>query len=302
MPGGAAAQPPAPTFVDLFAGCGGLSLGLESAGFRPVFVNELDRHAMETYLVNRRALHPELDDDKAYDIFDVTQRPGELDALVHRMKAERGVRDLDLIVGGPPCQGYSGIGHRRTFTGIPKFEIPSNHLYRDMAKFVAAFRPKLFLFENVKGLLSGRWTPLGEKGEIWADVVRTFEEIPGYDVRFQLVQAKSYGVPQNRPRVLLVGIRNDLGWRPETAKPADGLLPSPSGIAPDPGDLLGDLVDPGYATKDATTEYPADASSETQAWFRRDPATGAVLPRGAAAVRARVQPPRSHGSLPSSTT
>ena len=270
------------TLIDLFAGCGGLSLGLEAAGFRPVFVNELDRDAMETYLGNRRAENPNLDADKAYDIFGVTRQPGELDALVRRLRDERGIRDLDLVVGGPPCQGYSGIGHRRTFTGIPKVEIPSNHLYRDMAQFVSAFRPKLFLFENVKGLLSGRWTPDGDKGEIFADVLRSFEAIPGYDVRFELVQAKAYGVPQNRPRVLLVGVRRDLGWRPEPGKPADGLLPSPAGVAPDPEDLLGDLVDPDFGSKDATTEYPSDAVTEAQAWFRLDPASGLVAPLGAA--------------------
>ena len=269
------------TFIDLFAGCGGLSLGLEAAGFQPVFVNELDRDAMETYLANRRGAYPRLETDKAYDIFDVTQQPGELDALVHRLREKRGLHDLDLVVGGPPCQGYSGIGHRRTFSGIPKVEIPSNHLYRDMAQFVAAFRPKFFLFENVKGILSGRWTPAGDKGEIFADVRRTFEEIPGYDVRFELVQAKAYGVPQNRPRVLLVGVRRDVGWQPEPGKPADGLLPDPSGVAPDPEDLLGDLVDPRYATKNATTAYPSDAATEAQAWFRRDPASGLVTPRGA---------------------
>ena len=269
------------TFIDLFAGSGGMSLGLELAGFRPIFVSELNRDAMETYLVNRRHRYPNLDTDKAFDIFDVTQRDGELSALVHHMQAERGVHDVDLIVGGPPCQGYSRIGHRRTFTGIPRAEVPSNHLYRDMACFITAFRPKLFLFENVQGLLSGRWTPLGEKGEIWADVRRTFEGIDGYDVRSQVVQAGQFGVPQRRPRVLLVGVRRDVGWRPMLGAPAEGLLPIPGVEAPDPVDVLCDLVDPDSDHRSATPTYPRDASNDVQEWFRRDPATGRVAPSGA---------------------
>src|SRR4051794_18625199 len=217
----------APTFIDLFAGCGGLSLGLELAGFRPVFVNELDPDAMESYLLNRRADFPELDEPRGHvnDIFDLTAKDDELSAFSSHLRSVRRVSDVDLVVGGPPCQGYSGIGHRRTFTDVRKLDIPSNHLYREMAKVIVAVRPKMFLFENVKGLLSSKWTPDGEKGEIWTDVKKTFMEIEGYTVRHALVQAKSYGVPQNRPRVLLVGIRDDLGWLPNDALVADGLLP-----------------------------------------------------------------------------
>jgi DNA (cytosine-5)-methyltransferase 1 len=258
-----------PTVIDLFAGCGGLSLGLEAAGFEPVFVNELDAGAMQSYLVNRQRF-PTLGSSRghSYDILDVTRREGELEALVGHVRTGLDVKDVDLIAGGPPCQGYSGIGHRRTFTDVQRLDIPSNHLYREMARFIEAFRPKLFLFENVKGLLSAKWTPAGRKGEIWEDVRATFEAIPGYQVRPQLVQAKWYGVPQNRPRVLLVGIRDDLGWTPEPNKLADGLLPQPHGRAPDPGDFLGDLLDVRYLLREATTEYPADADSEAQIRFR----------------------------------
>ena len=182
-----------------------------------MFVNELVPEAMESYLANRRDRAPWLDatSGHVYDIFDLTARDGELAALRGTLRDTRQVKDLDLVVGGPPCQGYSGIGHRRTFVGVRKLDIPSNHLYREMATVIDVLRPKLFVFENVKGLLSSKWTADGEKGEIWADVRRTFESIDGYQVRWALVQAKSYGVPQNRPRVLLVGVRDDLGWVPE---------------------------------------------------------------------------------------
>lgn len=271
---------PRPTFVDLFAGCGGLSLGLELAGFTPVFVNELHPDAMETYLANRRERHPELDRYKAYDIHDVTGRQDVLEGFTHELKSGRALGEIDLVAGGPPCQGYSGIGHRRTFTDLAKADIPSNHLYGEMAKFIAAVRPKLFLFENVKGLVTSRWTPDGETGEIWRDVRATFEALDGYDVRWALLQAKAYGVPQNRPRVLLVGIRRDLYWTPTFGHPADGLLPDPRGRAPDPVDFLGDLVDPDYLDRRATHSYPMAPHTPDQFWFRTSRTGGSVAGPG----------------------
>ena len=183
--------------IDLFAGCGGLSLGLEMAGFEPVFVNELDHGAMASYLDNR-AEYPALAEPRgnSNDIFEVTGKPGELHALVGHVRSHLAVKDLDLVVGGPPCQGYSGIGHRRTFTGSAS---STSRRTTCTARWPSSSWPssrKMFLFENVKGLLSSRWTPDGEKGEIWEDVRQTFEQIEGYDVRPQLVQAKWYGVPR----------------------------------------------------------------------------------------------------------
>jgi DNA (cytosine-5)-methyltransferase 1 len=251
------------------------------AGFEAVFVNELVPQAMESYIANRRGHAPWLEEDRGHvlDIFDLTTVPGELEALRRRLQATRGVKDLDLVVGGPPCQGYSGIGHRRTFTDVRKLDVPSNHLYREMAKVIRHLKPKIFVFENVKGLLSSKWTPDGEKGEIWRDVYATFANIEGYQIRHAVVQAKFYGVPQNRPRVLLVGIRDDLGWRPIAGKVADGLLPEPAGVAPDPEDFLGDLVDPAYLLQEATKSYTSDAITRAQRWFRTGP-DGLVFPRG----------------------
>jgi DNA (cytosine-5)-methyltransferase 1 len=271
-----------PSAIDLFAGCGGLSLGLERAGFRPLFVNELDSDAMATYLLNRLRDHPQLVKNREFDIYALTGNADTLGATASELKRQAGPGGVDVVAGGPPCQGYSGIGHRRTFTELRKIEIPSNHLYVEMAKFIQAIRPKVFLFENVRGLLSQRWTPDGEPGELWDDVQRTFGEIPGYQTRWKLVQAKQYGVPQNRPRILLVGIRNDLGWRPDAGKSADGLLPEPAGTPADPEDFLGDLVDPDYREKSSTTSYPRVAETESEEWYRTDPHSGRVASAGAA--------------------
>ena len=175
-----------PAFIDLFAGCGGLSLGLELAGFRPVFVNELDPDAMESYLVNRREDFPELDQPRGHvnDIFDLTAKDGELSAFSSHLRSVRGIKDVDLIVGGPPCQGYyqaSAIAARSPTWR--KLDIPSNHLYREMAKVIVEVRPKMFVFENVKGLLSSRWTPTVRKARFGRTSRSRSRSIEGYEVR-----------------------------------------------------------------------------------------------------------------------
>ena len=102
------------TSIDLFAGCGGLSLGLEQAGFETIFVNELNADAMESFLINRQH-NPYLKEpaNRAYDLLEITQKPEALKGLRKRLHSEFG--DIGVVCGGPPCQGYSGIGHRSTF-------------------------------------------------------------------------------------------------------------------------------------------------------------------------------------------
>jgi len=289
-------------FVDLFAGCGGLSLGLENAGFQPVYVNELNHDAMATYLENRKStehgahlLDPSF---HSYDIkSELVNRRGALASLgnriAHTFAIDPGAGELDLVVGGPPCQGFSGIGHRRSYS-VDKEQLPSNELYQDMLRVISKLQPRMFLFENVKGLLSARWTPGGEKGEIWRDIRGEFwkELKKNYYVDWDLVHAKEYGVPQNRPRVLMVGIRRDVARAAKLNLPAHpgdqpaarelGLLPQPAGRPPDLVDVLGDLVDPAYRPgMTSTEEYPAEAKKDTmQEYFRLDPATHEVRKKG----------------------
>lgn len=291
------------TMVDLFAGCGGLALGFEYAAFIPVFVNELDKDAMATYLINR---HHELggerfSDNPALRNNDAHNLKGKrLDALVSDLQnipeigfepAQRGRArsgggsTLDVVAGGPPCQGYSGIGIRRSY-GVERKEIPSNHLFGRMAQIVRRLRPRMFLFENVRGLLNARWTRNG--GElIWRDVKSEFRKISGYEVRWSLVYAKDYGVPQNRPRVLLVGIRKDIlqacRFLDSSADSEDavecGFLPDKVvRMFPDLDDLIGDLVDPEITRtlrsgrypsgRFETTSYPSDPITATQEALR----------------------------------
>ena len=139
------------TFIDLFAGCGGLSLGLEQAGFHPVYVNELNKDAMATYLENRKE-YPLLHDKRfhSYDIHELTKKK-KLEALTKNLKKELNLkkRDISLVVGGPPCQGYSGIGHRRSYK-IDKKDIESNYLYKEMVKVIKYIEPKAFITLTIK--------------------------------------------------------------------------------------------------------------------------------------------------------
>ena len=203
------------TFIDLFAGCGGLSLGLEQSGFIPLFVNELNSDALETYLINREEEYPYLRESKfhANNIKDCVKNDKFFHDLLKNLHKKHG-RDfkknrVDLVVGGPPCQGFSGIGLRRSYS-VEKNQLPSNQLFQDLAYFVHKICPKIFLFENVEGLFRGKWNSSGEKGEIFKDVFSTFESIPDYTVKYRLIRASQYGVPQNRPRLLIVGFHKDV--------------------------------------------------------------------------------------------
>lgn len=288
--------------VDLFAGCGGFGLGLEQAGFTPIFVNEINDDARATYITNRKERHPHfarnLDESAWLNRFVSSDarkmvEGNFLEELQSIFQAEFSISpgEIDLIVGGPPCQGFSNIGHRRSYA-VDKKVLPSNHLFKDMATIVGHLRPRAFVFENVRGLLTGKWTRDGEKGEIWRDVKRAFIGIGGYVLAAELVYAKDFGVAQNRPRVLLVGIRSDvIGETPTMLEQIDdidgtafsrGFLPQPRpGSAPDLCDLLGDLVDPEYKNGLAATNfYPGKAENDIQKEFRKLP-DGTVARKGA---------------------
>lgn len=259
--------------VDLFAGCGGLSLGLKQAGFKTIAYSELNRDAEATF---RRNLGGEAD---------------EVGAVTHLTTSR--IKDLrskwghvDLVCGGPPCQGYSGIGHRRTYK-VDRSQVPSNHLFREMVRVVEAFQPRAFIFENVRGLLSGRWTADGKSGEIWKEVRETFGNLNGYEIGWRVLQAKWFGVPQNRPRVILVGVHRETGLagagsESDPEHNPRGLLPEPlpSSSAPHLVDVLSDLEDPDFSNKRSTEHYLVDAQSEFQRSVRRTK-SGRVLAKGA---------------------
>lgn len=164
------------TFVDLFCGCGGLSLGFEKQGFQLLLANDIDKDSIETFLKNR----PLLDSNRVYceDIYKV---------LMEQKDYLSGL-NCDLVVGGPPCQGFS-IANRQRLINDPR-----NILYKRFIEAVSLIKPKIFLMENVKGMLG-----------VSSQVIEDFEKI-GYAVKCKVFNVKVYGIPQNRERILYFGV------------------------------------------------------------------------------------------------
>jgi len=268
-------------FVDLFAGCGGLSLGLENAGFTPAYVNEIDPDALESYLINRDENFPLL--RKKYNsqgVQNLTKKKNALDNLSLDFQEDYGFKnkELDLVVGGPPCQGFSALGMRRTQL-LPRKDVPSNYLYKDMIKIIQSFSPKAFLFENVAGLMTGRWSPNGKKGEIWKDVEKSFRKLADYNIHYELLHAKDYGVPQNRPRIIMIGLRKDFSYENDVTLPGNGLLPNPKNDFPNILELFDDILDNDYLNTLDTPQYPKNPRTTIQKKLRTT-RNGTVLMKG----------------------
>ena len=166
--------------IDLFCGAGGLSEGLRQAGFKPVAGVDFDSHAVATYRQN----HPDVP-VLEIDIGGVT---GE------QLVRLAGTSDIDLIAGGPSCQGYSTHGKRMQ-------DDPRNFLFEHFVRLVDEIRPKMFLMENVTGMLTYG------NGAFRRQIESAFDEIE-YRTDFTQVVAADYGVPQLRHRVLFVGDAN----------------------------------------------------------------------------------------------
>lgn len=168
------------TFIDLFAGCGGLSLGLEQAGFTPCFVNEIIETYCNTYKRNHSL--PE----EAYFVGDINELNKRLDEYAHFFK------DVTLVCGGPPCQGFSMANRQRVI------DDSRNNLYKAYLEFLRFVRPKFFIMENVKGM--------AKKAD---EIKQDFQAYLGdeYQFDYALLKAQDYGVPQNRERLIFIGNR-----------------------------------------------------------------------------------------------
>lgn len=170
--------------ISLFSGCGGLDLGFERAGFNVPVANEFDPTIYETFKVN----HPDTHLIEG-DIREVTK--DDIAPFLGNM-------EVDGIIGGPPCQSWSEAGSLR---GI---EDARGQLFFDYIRVLKEFNPKFFLAENVSGMLANR------HNEAVKNILRMFEDA-GYDVSLTLVNAKDYGVAEERKRVFYIGFRKDLG-------------------------------------------------------------------------------------------
>lgn len=172
----------APKLVSLFSGCGGMDLGFKQAGFDIVWANDFDSDAQAVYSLNIGAI------DRR-DILSV---------------GEDEIPDGDILTAGFPCQPFSNAGSRK---GVHDSR---GMLYKECLRIIQQKMPKVIVFENVKGLLSTKYIDGRNLADVIVEDLSTMNGI-GYSVVYQLVNASDYGVPQNRQRVLFVGVRKDLG-------------------------------------------------------------------------------------------
>ena len=171
-------------FLDLFAGIGGFRLGMESAGHECIGFCEIDKFARASY----KAIHDTEGEIELHDITRIT------DESIRRFGC------VDIICGGFPCQAFSIAGNRRGF------EDTRGTLFFEIARFASILRPRYLFLENVKGLLNH------ENGITFETIISTLDEL-GYDVEWQVLNSKNFGVPQNRERVFIIGHSRKRGTR-----------------------------------------------------------------------------------------
>lgn len=178
----------APTVISLFAGCGGSSLGYSMAGYRKLLAVEWDANAVETFRLN-------FPDVPVYhgDIAKLS-----VDECLQMMNLRPG--ELDVLDGSPPCQGFSTAGKRN-------LDDPRNQLFREYARLLQGLKPRVFVMENVSGMVKGKMKL------VFADILRELK-VSGYHVSARLMNAMYFNVPQSRQRMIFIGVREDLGIEP----------------------------------------------------------------------------------------
>lgn len=185
------------TSIDLFSGCGGLTKGFELAGIKSIFASDIDENCEKTFTRN----FPQT----PFICKDITEiEKEEIDAILNGQKP-------DIIIGGPPCQGFSLANKRRNKVA----DDPRNKLFYGFVKFINWYSPKAFVMENVKGLLSM------QNGQVIKTIIEEFANAGecGYNVAYKVLKASDYGTPQNRERVILIGFRRDLNITPTHPAP-----------------------------------------------------------------------------------
>jgi DNA (cytosine-5)-methyltransferase 1 len=175
-----------PKAISLFAGAGGCSLGFKQAGYDIIYASDFDKAAIETYKINFPETKSVCKDIQGVDFVQ----------LLAELKLKQG--ETDILIGGPPCQGFSTAG--------PRFwDDPRNHLLKQYVRALEIIQPKWFLMENVEGLLTSN------KGEYVAETVKAFISL-GYSIRLEKIYSHEYSVPQRRKRVIIIGNRLGLDF------------------------------------------------------------------------------------------
>ena len=216
--------------IDLFAGCGGLSRGFMDAGFKILVGVDNDQAALNTFALNHEgaiALNADLSVQETFD----------------KIKDLAGDESIDVVIAGPPCQGFSVTGPRH-------FDDPRNSLYLAVLELVRQYQPKGFIIENVPGMA------MMYDGQVKDEILRRFRDM-GYNVECKILLAADYGVPQMRKRLIFMGVRSDIGTPifPDPLLEPDNYVTCREAISdlPSRTDSLGTEED--VYDKDPTTNY-----------------------------------------------
>ena len=194
-----------PTFIDLFAGCGGLSEGFYRQGFEALAHVEFDHWCCET-LRTRMKYYGYKDISKTVIEHDITS-----DDILTILDNAIVNRNVDIIIGGPPCQAFSTQGRAQDPHSMRND--PRNYLFENYLQILNHFSPKFFIFENVRGILTAKPTGVKIFDIIISEMRKTYKVCD--NPKKILLNAADYGVPQIRQRVILIGVRNDLNIEPE---------------------------------------------------------------------------------------
>ena len=192
-----------PTVISTFAGCGGSSLGYELAGFNELLAIDHDKNSMRTFRANF---------DSPYWLRDI--RKVDVKSILEFCDLKPG--ELDVLDGSPPCQGFSTAGKR-------KVNDRRNDLFKDFIRLIDGLKPKVFIMENVTGMVKGKM-----KGR-FKEIILSLKDL-NYNVKAKMLNSANYNVPQSRQRVFFMGVRNDLNRDPQFPVPSKDKISSREAI------------------------------------------------------------------------
>ncbi|WP_339893255.1 DNA cytosine methyltransferase [uncultured Algibacter sp.] len=272
------------SYIDLFSGAGGVTIGFSDQDFELLLANDIEKSALDTLKHNLSITHPDIDLNRVvlgdikelYELLELspveyeyegyktikTNKEVDLKSKTSDVKEHLGVdnllRDIDMVdvlVGGPPCQGFSMIGRSKKATieerVVGFIDDPRNQLFKYFLKFAEKYNPKLVLIENVKGLNSA----LKYRDLIESSLSNTGS---GYNVFSKIINVRDFGIPQNRERIFFIGVRNDLAQSvtgDEIFKKLDAYkVESPINVQMAIGDLPSLIANPKRNNYDEKTE------------------------------------------------
>jgi len=259
-----------PTYIDLFAGAGGLSEGFIQAGYKPLAHVEMDRNACDTiktrlayhhlrkenkteiyrkYLLNeisRDTLYRHIPESLLDTVINAEITSKTINEIFGRIDEVLGKKKPDVIIGGPPCQAYSLVGRARDEKGMNRDK--RNYLFKFYAEFLKRYKPEYFVFENVTGLLSAK--------NYFDQMICLFrsKEV-GYSVEYRILNASEYGVIQTRKRVIIIGRRSDASFKYPNLIPETIRFATKRHIFSDLPEIAAGKIAHYHSYKEETNEY-----------------------------------------------